>query len=385
MATVTRTQNPLPFGDLEPKRFEDLVRQLAYEFKTWRRLEATGRAGGDSGFDARGYEIVDRAHLGAEQDTDEEDFADQAAADRLWLIQCKRENAIGPKALLTYLNEIVLTNEQLYGIVFAAACDFSKKSRDELAAWCRENGLSEWHIWGRSELEDMLFQPRFDHLLFAYFGISLRIRLRGTTTELRRQLAIKRKLKRFLDGTNDRLVLIRDIDDKHYPEMPLNNELPRFRVRMASSLSAYGFVVKISMRPAWLAANGEQWDVALGCYNPHGLHADQWNQPTAADEEISEKANSAWYSLPADEKAWLYLEGVLPYENIVLIDDVGDDEFDGPHVYVTGWDAGYPRSRAYIETIDSACRQKSFNLSDPDRESKFPEETRQVRRKWFGY
>ena len=55
---TSRTLGPLHFEDLEPKRFEDLVRQLAYDFKVWRRLEATGRAGSDDGFDARGYEIV---------------------------------------------------------------------------------------------------------------------------------------------------------------------------------------------------------------------------------------------------------------------------------------------------------------------------------------
>lgn len=36
MTLITRTMNPLPFQDLEPKRFEDLVRQLAYDFKPWR-------------------------------------------------------------------------------------------------------------------------------------------------------------------------------------------------------------------------------------------------------------------------------------------------------------------------------------------------------------
>ena len=47
---VTRTLNPLPFTDLEPKRFEDLVRQLIYDFRPWNRLEATGRAGSDDGY-----------------------------------------------------------------------------------------------------------------------------------------------------------------------------------------------------------------------------------------------------------------------------------------------------------------------------------------------
>ena len=48
-ATPTRTYNPLPFTELEPKRFEDLVRQLVYDFRPWRRLEATGRSGSSTG------------------------------------------------------------------------------------------------------------------------------------------------------------------------------------------------------------------------------------------------------------------------------------------------------------------------------------------------
>ena len=57
MAT-TRTIGPLHLEDLEPHRFEDLIRQLIYDFRNWRRLEATGRAGSDAGFDARGAEIT---------------------------------------------------------------------------------------------------------------------------------------------------------------------------------------------------------------------------------------------------------------------------------------------------------------------------------------
>src|ERR1700756_1422504 len=57
--TTTRTLNPLPFEHLEVHRFEDLIRQLSYDFKRWRRLEATGRAGADDVFDARGLKIVE--------------------------------------------------------------------------------------------------------------------------------------------------------------------------------------------------------------------------------------------------------------------------------------------------------------------------------------
>ncbi len=55
---TTRTDRPLHFAYRNPKRFEDLVRQLAYEFPTSRRREANWLSGSHDGFDVRGYEIV---------------------------------------------------------------------------------------------------------------------------------------------------------------------------------------------------------------------------------------------------------------------------------------------------------------------------------------
>jgi len=50
----SRTINPLHFEDLEPHRFEDLARQLVYDFRAWAGLEATGRSGADEGNRKRG-------------------------------------------------------------------------------------------------------------------------------------------------------------------------------------------------------------------------------------------------------------------------------------------------------------------------------------------
>ena len=38
---VTKTLGPLHFEDLEPHRFEDLVRELVYDFKDWQSIGAT--------------------------------------------------------------------------------------------------------------------------------------------------------------------------------------------------------------------------------------------------------------------------------------------------------------------------------------------------------
>ena len=220
-ATPTRTYNPLPFTDLEPKRFEDLVRQLVYDFRPWRRLEATGRSGSDDGFDARALEIVEAvdATAAVDQDEPEDETAVDGAANRLWLIQCKRERTISPAKLKAHLAQISLAPEdKLHGIIFAAACDFSKASRDAFYAWCRDKGISEAVIWGKGELEDQLYQPKNDNLLFAYFGISLTIRRRSQATQIRSEIATKRKLKKtILLSSAD--VLLRDPSTEEYPRV----------------------------------------------------------------------------------------------------------------------------------------------------------------------
>ena len=56
--------------------------------------------GSDDGFDASSWERIARAEPRDDGDDDErETLPEPAVADRLWLIQCKREKAIGPTKL----------------------------------------------------------------------------------------------------------------------------------------------------------------------------------------------------------------------------------------------------------------------------------------------
>jgi hypothetical protein len=116
---TTRTYGPLHFEDLEPHRFEDLVRQLVYDFRPWRALEATGRAGGDEGFDARGFEITDMADVPIAENDGDDETPPPVSDDRLWLIQCKRERSIAPAKLKKHLDDIPDTSlTGLYGALF---------------------------------------------------------------------------------------------------------------------------------------------------------------------------------------------------------------------------------------------------------------------------
>src|SRR6266545_5300388 len=151
----TRTTNRLPFTELEPHRFEDLVRQLLQGFRPWRSVEAIGRAGSDRGSDIRAYEAV------------------PGGDDRLWLVQCKREQtSIGPSKVQAIIDEALQDDaETPYGFLLAAASDFSRNSRDRFSDELVSRGVQEVHLWGRAELEDLLYLPQNRSILYTFFDI----------------------------------------------------------------------------------------------------------------------------------------------------------------------------------------------------------------------
>jgi len=69
--TTTRTYGPFHFEDLSPERFEDLIRELVYDFRNWQSIEATGKGGSDDGMDIRAYERITKGTV-TEEEQDEE-------------------------------------------------------------------------------------------------------------------------------------------------------------------------------------------------------------------------------------------------------------------------------------------------------------------------
>jgi hypothetical protein len=378
MVAATRTFNPLHFEDLEPKRFEDLIRQLVYDFKLWRRLEATGRAGSDDGFDARGYEIVE-AEPPAASEIDDDEAVVVGAGDRLWLVQCKRERALGPTKLLRYLDEIRLADgEALHGIIFAAACDFSKTARDRFRDKCAALGLQEWHLWGKAEIEDRLYRPENDGLLFAYFGVSLTIRRRSQRTELRAKLSMKRKAKRLLGPRESNSVLLRSPDASEYPNderTPDFETRPLWLVRRYLGLGLNGLEFLMQRHFAYLADDDKSWDAMFRWDDAINLSDDSWRKPVKVPDTQRSDAYGIWMEIPERNRAWFEVVGIVPFENVLDIDEIGDDWFDGPHVYAPFADRGGPFRHFYgrVETATMFQRRCAY-LQDEltDRIERFP-------------
>jgi hypothetical protein len=139
-----RTINQLHFEDLEPHRFEDLVRQLVYGFRDWVALEPLGRSGADQGIDIRGIERVRPTSSSTFVEADDENLDLDARRYRTWFIQCKRERTLGPaKARAVAAAALAGAGEPPFGFILAAPCDLSKQTRDTLASELRATGVSQ--------------------------------------------------------------------------------------------------------------------------------------------------------------------------------------------------------------------------------------------------
>lgn len=260
---ITKTLGPIHFEDLDPHRFEDLVRQLIYDFKEWQTIEATGRSGKDEGFDVRAYERVIAISRSEDEDGKEIEAAHPMDGN-LWMIQSKREKALGPAKVKEILADIDPSNPP-YGYILAASANFSKESYDLFRFELRNKGVMEFYLWGKGELEDMLHLPKNDRILFTFFGISLVSRKRSRITEVRSIVTVKNKVITTLgDGHNlYQSVLIRDLKDEKYPykaEYPDFEVYPRWKEYRAHEYHPLGVWLNAHKYYAYIDFGKKEWD-----------------------------------------------------------------------------------------------------------------------------
>jgi len=333
----------LHFEDLEPHRFEDLVRQLVYDFRPWHGLEATGRMGSDEGVDIRGLERV-ASDDSSSEDLDEDATSSPSFSDRVWIIQCKREKTVPPSKIRAIVKESVRSLEEPpYGFLLVAATDFSVKAREFFREEMRTRGIQEFALWGKAELEDRLFEPRHDHLLFAYFGVSLQSRRRGFRSIITSRLTTKRRLVKALGDVNDSAhhdVLLRDSESEQYPHpqdetaFRLNPLWRYYRFSGHLRVDQLAFVVREHW--AWIKPDERKWDVLeefdQGFPRDPELYA---GMPRRKEEtlEREEQARRFWTArVPDSEQAYLRTLGFVHYDRVVALDDVGDRFHPPPHL-----------------------------------------------------
>lgn len=383
--TASKTTNPLHFEDLEPHRFEDLVRQLAYDFRNWIRIEATGRLGGDDGIDIHGIERRE-----GEGDSPEGDAAE--LPDRVWVFQCKREKRLGPADVKKIVADALPAGgDAPHAFVLAAACDFSKKTREAFHAETAARGVRESLMWGKADLEDLLFLPVNDHLLFAYFNISLQVRRRSLKTSVRSRLAMKKRVIDIFGGLRQDLegdrkihnpVLIRDPREDRYPneaEMSDFSEYPRWRYY---EFFAHGppdsLAFVVCKHLAYVDDARKLWDAMFG----HAIYAKPSRLSRSmldgnGDWKKEQIPYVKWHELtPEKNRAYLLVLGYIHIDQIIAIDTIGDLTHDPPHVFVefdkVRGPFGAP-GRWLIEHGDHPMRQR-FRASAESRVAFYPSE-----------
>ena len=333
-SSITKTLGPIHFEDLDPHRFEDLVRELVYDFKDWQSIEATGRSGSDEGFDIRAYEQLGNATPESDQ-SDSSEEAGHPVEGRLWMFQCKREKEIGPTRLASIISETANSGTPPYGYVLAAPANFSKAAFDKFREELRRCGVMEFYLWGRAALEDMLHLPKNDHILFTFFGISLVSRRRSRATEIRAVVGTKNKLLKILgENPTHRPVLLRDSKDVHYPytgEYKDFKERPRWKEFPVTQLHPLGLIVQVAEYFAYYDSAKKEWDFTRAI-NTVVRDVDQ--EERTKNHEMHQNVEGFWEFFPKSNQAKSITNGLVRFDSIVVVDSEGDSQHKLPHIYV---------------------------------------------------
>jgi hypothetical protein len=354
--------------------------------RDWVTIEAIGRTGADEGVDIRAVEGTRRpASAEGDADVDDLDEMELRRTSRLWLIQCKRERQIGPTKARRYARETVPEGAVVPSVlVLAAACDFSHATRQAFRGAAAELGIEEIHLWGKAELEDMLFTPGNDHLLFAYFNISLQVRRRSLRTELRSRLALKRQLVNVLGDIgrdHHESVLVRDAGDERYGHIdPEDAEDAGWRwLACLGSLQPDILVFRGASFPAWISEDRAEYD-----------YVDQIDNAEVHDKgpgrRSSRSGDMRWRyfrwedaNVPKNQRASLLRPLILPYERIVLVDDIGDAWNEAPHILVDGpLDEVFIPGRDLLEIHHYPSPMELLSADERQRVSFFPSEFPEV-------
>jgi hypothetical protein len=235
-----------------------------------------------------------------------------------------------------------------HGLIVAAACDVSAQT---LAAFHEARiklGVREGYLWTKAHLEDLIFRPDNDHLLFAYFGISLGARRRSRIQNVRNMLSIKRKILRTLRKESlDQLymdeVFLRDVEDTTYPgqKYDLNAHpltlMPWFVASITGTYSR-GLVISQYSLEGWMKENGE-WDLLPESAYAKGPLGESFIYSYVNQEERSRRVeerqvmDKLFRHLSEDEKISIHLDCYLPYDSIAEVDSIGDKFLSCPHIF----------------------------------------------------
>jgi len=300
-----------------------------------------------------------------EEAADEEERTEGAFLERQWVFQCKREKALPPKRIRKAVDEGLKSfTDPPHGFVLAAACDVSKEARDAFREEMVARGIEEFFIWAKGELEDLLFQPKNDRLLFAYFGIALQPKRRSLSTALRSEITKKKQLTALIGEESEqrgKLVLLRDPSDDRYPHQPRPNEAPaRWVLCRALTLRKPGHLIVLQHEHlAATSVDGKQWDAILDYDTMLNMAEGELRAAHAwsiEDRTYPDRSPHVFWNEYIDEsqRAFLKVRRAVPLDRILALDPLGDGFFPVPHVLVDFVDKTGPFSPVRYPSLEHA-------------------------------
>src|ERR1051325_10873843 len=155
--------------------------------------------------------------------------------------------------------------------------------------------------------------------------------------------------------------LVRDATDDRYPFLDediskARQERGRWTVRRYRGCFLDGIHIEVGRHFAFLDNDGDHWDYCeINDAKPSATE-DPWRDE--ADEDNDEDwaaARARWLEFPEENRAWFEIWEAVPYENIIDIDEKGDECFEHPQIFTTPFDPTYgpfrPYYRARLKTV----------------------------------
>jgi hypothetical protein len=189
---------------------------------------------------------------------------------------------------------------------------------------------------------------------------------------VRAKLATKRKALRVLKGRELRPVLLRDATDDRYPWMDedvrkIPVERRRWTVMTYKGAFSNGLHFILHRHPAYVNDDGEEWDFAEKFDSgPVRRHENPWRLGVDHLDELRTETFDIWEALPEENRFWFLVYAVLPFENILDIDEFGDDWFDGPHIYTTEFRVKHAPFSGFVEALEKDRRWGGTSIIDQD-------------------
>lgn len=301
---VTRTINQIHFEDLDAIRFEELILSMIYRMRRWEKLDHFGKKGSDDGVDIRSIELLENGKMNT------------------YFFQCKRYLKITNSQLRQIIDDYLLKNKifpEYYVLVIS--CPLTKKQIELFEKYSIEKGFKAVWVWTSSIIETMLYSD-YQDLLFAYFGINLTGQRNKLTGSIRRNIALKKRMKRDFLKTgggrnseeimerirnpylkfNHSEVLIHSIYDKAYPE---NNTL------LDNNFTGY-------------------YKAEVYNFYHNGLLVRAHPYVKDIKRKVPKDYDSEDYDIIEERVEVL---GCIPFENIIEYDIEGDEYYNYPHIF----------------------------------------------------